>query len=465
LDGVVGDSKKEDQKKVDESARVATASSNDIFSRKEVELQRLQRQQEEMQMQHGKLPLEAPSLYKYSHLSLRQSNKSIAVGQFDLTSTANTERGSKLLLNTNDDLHPSSDCGKKVIEKYNKHWAMVLNPNDAVAGCDLSALARKSVQVVLDGDDDANTKGGIDREMQRLVNSASAAAATSAASVNPNNEDVGGGGDSEKNGTGASAGVGVAHDDHYYYGDNVLFEELALKNINAYSGNFSPSGSGDASSLSLKQLGMEVGLSKMLLDHIKPWLLKPPQERMDGNAFPNQSFGTNILLALTKKIVDDSKTEKDAVKMTNELPLDFRKDFTKLYRRSSELLRHFFALRRLVEIEEKKKLKSKKSKRNGSGDEGNNNSSSNGSSNGNSTSKQSSQKLERISTGLEDVYREMESMKNALPSSELGEKMRKMFIPIMDQLDWASKLHNEGLDLIGNHGVKKPASGFVDVTD
>ena len=39
--------------------------------------------------------------------------------------------------------------------------------------------------------------------------------------------------------------------------------------------------------------------------------------------------------------------------MTNELPLDFRKDFTKLYRHSSELLHHFFASRRLVEIDEK----------------------------------------------------------------------------------------------------------------
>ena len=135
-----------------------------------------------------------------------------------------------------------------------------------------------------------------------MVDSASAAAATSAASVYPNNEDVGGGGDNEKN------NVSAAHDDHYYYGDNVLFEEPVLKNINAYSGNFSPSGSGDVSSLSsssssslaMKQLGMEVRLSKMLLHHIKPWLLKPPQERMDSNAFPNQSFGTNILLALRK---------------------------------------------------------------------------------------------------------------------------------------------------------------------
>lgn len=59
----------------------------------------------------------------------------------------------------------------------------------------------------------------------------------------------------------------------------------------------------------------------------------------------------------------------------------------------------------------------------------------------------------------------MESMKNTLPSSELGEKMRNMFIPITDQLDWASKLHKEGLYLISNHGVKKSASGFVDVTD
>ena len=71
---------------------------------------------------------------------------------------------------------------------------------------------------------------------------------------------------------------------------------------------------------------------------------------------------------------------------------------------------------------------------------------------------------ERIVTALVDVYREMEAMRNELPSSELGEKMRKMFIPVMDQLDSASKLHKDGLN--PNNGPKESGGfGFVEVTD
>jgi transcription initiation factor TFIIH subunit 1 len=69
---------------------------------------------------------------------------------------------------------------------------------------------------------------------------------------------------------------------------------------------------------------------------------------------------------------------------------------------------------------------------------------------------QSSHKLKRIVQGLEDVYREMEGMRKDLPQTELGEKMRKMCLPIMDQLDWAFKLNR---DSSGSGG------GFVTVND
>jgi transcription initiation factor TFIIH subunit 1 len=38
----------------------------------------------------------------------------------------------------------------------------------------------------------------------------------------------------------------------------------------------------------------------------------------------------------------------------------------------------------------------------------------------------------------------MEGMRRDLPQTETGEMMRKMCLPIMDQLDWAFKLHREG---------------------
>ncbi len=416
--------KKEDSKKVDESVRVATASSNDIFSRKDIELNQIRAQQ--------KLELEGDEEYQQklraAKLKSRTSEKTIAIGQFDLTSTANTERGSKLLLNTNGDIYPSNDCGKKVIEKYNKHWAMVLNPKEAVAGCDLSSLARKSVTVALDGDDDAYAKGGVDYEMQRLVHSAAAASSSQ-------------GGD----------------DDHCYYGDNVLFEELTLKNINVYSGQAASNGNSDPEQVFSveRQLEVDAAFSKVTLDQVK-CLVEPiitsksssnVDQRVDG-ALPDKRFGMQLLMALTKKLVEDSKTEKDAARMTNELPQDFRKKFTKYFRRSSELLRHFYALRRLMEIEQKTTEKTKGALKSAQDNK----------------FKQLSQKLDRIATGLEDVYREMEGMKKILPSSELGERMRKMFIPLMDQLDWASKLHKDGLT--SNTGPKKTGGfGFVDVTD
>jgi hypothetical protein len=55
-----------------------------------------------------------------------------------------------------------------------------------------------------------------------------------------------------------------------------------------------------------------------------------------------------------------------------------------------------------------------------------------------------SEKLGRIVQGLEAVYREMEQMRKELPQTEMGEVMRKMCLPIMDQLDNAFQLHREG---------------------
>jgi hypothetical protein len=47
-----------------------------------------------------------------------------------------------------------------VIQKYNRHWAMVMHPEDAVAGSDLMQVARKSVLDVIPGDEDAKAGGG-----------------------------------------------------------------------------------------------------------------------------------------------------------------------------------------------------------------------------------------------------------------------------------------------------------------
>ena len=122
----------------------------------------------------------------------------------------------------------------------------------------------------------------------------------------------------------------------------------------------------------------------------------------------------------------DSRTEAASLEMVNQLPEDFRQKLQSLFRRSSELLRHFFGLRRLLE------------EQNGS------------------NSSEPSEKLKRIVAAMESFYREMDEMRRELPQSETGEIMRKMCLPIMDQLDWAFKLHREGSGRGGG-------GGFVDV--
>jgi transcription initiation factor TFIIH subunit 1 len=361
-----GPSKEEENKMIakerEESARMGAASSNDIFSRKEIELQRMQAQ-----------TLDSSTKKK------RQSSVNIAVGQFDLTSTANTERGSKLLLKSSD-LEPSDDRSRKVIEKYNKHWAIVLNPDLARAGCNVSDLVHQSVNHVLEGDDDAKALGGIGREMHQLVRYAN------------------------------------ARDNYIDTSDSselVLYKELKLANTNRY--NFKREGQKDESTMDIN--GRDLAFAQISMDQIKSMVQPLMKEISNGNssnaatenAFPDPNFGKNLLLALTKHMVRDAMTDKDTAKQVKSLPEEFRSQLISYTRRSSELLRHFFALRHVIEEEQKQKKSTLKS----------------------------SQKLEKIIKAMESVFRELESKRNELPQSERGELMRVMMLQTMEQLDWA----------------------------
>jgi len=63
----------------------------------------------------------------------------------------------------------------RIIEKYNRHWAIVLNPNDAKVGISHVELAKRSTKNLLqDDDNDAQPGGGVDAEMKRLVRFANA---------------------------------------------------------------------------------------------------------------------------------------------------------------------------------------------------------------------------------------------------------------------------------------------------
>lgn len=149
-------------------------------------------------------------------------------------------------------------------------------------------------------------------------------------------------------------------------------------------------------------------------------------ESLVKKCFPAPKLGQDLLSALTKKMAQDSKTNADTLEVVKTLPEDFKNKLHSYFRRSSELLRHFFGLRRL-EAKGKHGTYSKK--------------------------------LARIVEGMETFYREMEGMRKNLPQSEIGHIMRKMCLPIMDSLDWAFKLHREGT------GGARRGGGFVTVEE
>lgn len=339
----------------EQDARAAAVGTDDFFSRYAQKLQ-----QEQKPLDHTKL------------------GRRLATGQFDLASTLETERGH--LLQGPKDNHPSNvhddEKGARVISKYNRHWAMVLHPDDAVAGANLLGVARQSpLQVLLD-DEDAKWGGGVHKEMQRLVGFAQA---------------------TEEE---ANHADGMKANDAY--------EPLSLKNIEAYySFKHQQTSSTETSEEANERYNVFANtvlgnvnalVQEIVSDENKSCELPP-------TCFPPPKLGRELLSALTKKMAADSSTDSASLAMVNRLPLEFREKLQVYFRRCSELLRHFFALRQM---------------------------------------KNSGEKLSRIVLGMETFYRELDTMRKGFPHTEAGNMMQKMCLPIMDQLDWAFKLHREG---------------------
>jgi transcription initiation factor TFIIH subunit 1 len=355
----------------EQEARAAAVGTNDLFSRYDQKLQE-----------------ESGDMTDSNHPQHRQWGRTLAVGQFDLASTFETERGR--LLQGPKDNHPANqaddDKGARVIQKYNRHWAMVLHPDQAIAGSNLLDVARRSVHQVLPGDQDALAAGGVDEEMQRLVEFASAA-------------------ETDAN---HAAGLGLQDSDDY--------EQLTLQNVEAYYSSQNANNKEESNKETDEEAGKRHAVFGQAMAAKTQALLQSlsaseeSKRCLQTSCFPPAALGRELLSALTKKMAQDSRTEAASLEVVNRLPAEFRERLQSYFRRSSELLRHFFGLRRL--------------EAQGSTGHG--------------------QKLARIVLGMETVYREMEGMRKDLPQTENGEMMRKMCLPIMDQLDWAFKLHREG---------------------
>lgn len=368
----------------DQEARAAAVGTDDLFSRYDQKIREATKQDD---------------VARY-----RKWGTKLGVGQFDLASTYETERGQ--LLEGPKDNHPTNaddTKGAKVIQKYNRHWAMVMHPEDAVAGSDLMQVARKSVHDVLPGDNDAKAQGGADDEMFRLVGFAQ----------------------SSSDQANHALGIGLAESDEY--------EQLTLKNIEAYySGNSRgesaiPKQNDEATR---KRNGL---FATTMVGKVNALATKTREAHQQRNptstslqlrdAFPPPKLGKELLSALTKKMAEDSKTDEDALAVVNALPEDFKKRLHSYFRRSSELLRHFFGLRKLAENAK-----------------------------GTPSAKAYGQKLQKIVTGMENVYREMDEMRKDLEATSESELMRKMCLQIMNQLDWAFQLHRDGASGGGGGG-------------
>lgn len=359
----------------------------------------------------------------YHHSNNTHIGTNLAVGQFDLASTVETERGDRYLGSS--DLHPfSSDGGQqqqqqqqnkasrgsRVIDKYNRHWAIVLHPQDSVGTSDNN---NPSMAALINREDVATKTihDSVDREMSDLVGFANA----------------------DENHADHSRGLGEED------GDTV---ELTLHNLGGYNGQFSSAdkegavvtsaaASNDNSDLALKYTKY---LAATLQATTEPLLRDENTGKVRGfteaptlkKAFPEPKIGRGLLEALSKKMAADSQTEADVQKLADTLPESFRTNLASYFRRSSELLRHFFALRSVF---------SEDSNDNGGID----------------VSDSQRNRLTSIVKGMEKVHGEMYELTRTLDLVE-----SKMFKPIMDQLDWAFKLHRED-------SVKGGGGGFVPV--
>ena len=345
----------------------------------------------------------------------------IAVGQFDLASTAETERGGRFLSGV--DLHPPPEQGSqgsRIIDKYNRHWAIVLHPKESTAGVDLSVVAAKSVvEGCSDGnstvEEDAKVNGGIDREMRRLIGFADA---------DEGNADF----------------ARCTGDDAVEEGSGNGYAELHLSNIDAYRGKFGGTLDDSASKNDAeKNLKYAQFLAKDMRANTDSLLKSSTTGKSKGfcnapvlkQALPEEKIGRPLLEALTKKMAADSQTDADVQQLADSLPEDFRNKLATFFRRSTELLRHFFTLRSVF---------SEDSDGNG----------------GFGRSESQKAKLSNIVQEMEKEYGKMVELTKTLTLME-----SKMFRPIMDQLDWAFKLHRE--DDSKTRGGFVAVSGFVPV--
>ena len=217
-----------------------------------------------------------------------------------------------------------------------------------------------------------------------------------------------------------------------------MFEELLLRNVGAYSGRFGfSSTSTETGAISIQPSVEEVkrqrDLSKslalvtqeMAAQLIQQSAGKGDKERMEY-CFPPPAIGKTLLVKLTQRMAQNSQAETNATLMMDGIPEDIKEKLHSYFRRSSELLRHFFGIRECMDA---------------------------------SRSEADARKLQKIVELMADIFGEMRKICKNLPQSKSGEVTRTMFETIMEQLDWAVQLHKD------DRGGRDGGGGFVTVED
>lgn len=327
--------RKEDLAGKEEEAknRLAAAGTDDIFSRYENNRQG-----------GGRPPTTLDMPVDMTQQHQKQKHKQpqrLAIGKFDLTATVEVERGSRFLGN---DLHPNpkhDTSNSRIVDKYNRHWAIVLHPIKSMAGVNLknvtSSRSSSTTSAKYVGmkqlDDDAKVNGGNDSEMRRLVGFANAneCDADFARGVDDNDDD-----------------------------NNNGQQELHLRNVDAYAGKFGPTDKSTAGKKGgIGDMNLHLQYAKILASTMRASTESILRENMSSSMagrgfctaptltrpFPEPKIGRGLLEALTKKMSADSKTEADVQELANTLPEEFKTQLATFFRRASELLRHFFSLR------------------------------------------------------------------------------------------------------------------------
>uniref|UniRef100_A0A7S1FYW0 BSD domain-containing protein n=1 Tax=Corethron hystrix TaxID=216773 RepID=A0A7S1FYW0_9STRA len=354
--------------------------------------------------------------------------------RFDLVSTVAAER--PLGMVSGHDLHPGAAAaanalphsGRRgagavptttpVIGKYNRHWAFVLGETGAGGGAPVDA-------------ERVTERGAAMGEMEDLV----AFAQEGDDEEQPDYEPA------------KSEGRSVVFRHFGGIGSRVRVEELVLKDASVYrrkddaqtAAALDPETNASqmkrayemskfvSSDFRKHVYGTDVTTEEILGGLYPGNRTNPPPSK---HHFPNPALGKDLMTALTRKFMENEGGDARAEQFATNLDSDFRQKLDGHFRKSSELIKHFFGTRRLAEAAA-----------NGEGAAG--------------EEKTLADRLMKIVKKMEDIYREIEAMRKGLPQDESGIKMGRVLLPIMNQLDWVFEIHRDSR--------RQGNSGFVTV--